>query len=54
MEFLFPKNAKDILEKFKMLNSNPVSTPVECGVKLSKHDDEENVNTTFLRVWLEG
>ena len=45
---------KDILEKFEMLNSNLVSTPVECGVKLSKHDDEEKVNTTFSRVWLEG
>ena len=47
-------SAKDILEKFEMLNSNPVSTPVECGVKLSKHDDEEKVNTIFSRVRLEG
>ena len=42
--------AKDILEKFEMLNSNPVSsTPVECGVKSSKHDDEEKVNPTFFK-----
>ena len=41
--------AKDILEKFEMLNSNPVSTPVECGVKLSKNDDEEKVNPTFFK-----
>ena len=41
--------AKDILEKFEMINSNLVSTPVECGVKLSKHDDEENVNLTFFK-----
>ena len=32
-----------------MLNSNPVSTLVECGVKLSKHDDEEKVNPTFFK-----
>ena len=32
-----------------MLNSNLVSTPVECGVKLSKHDDEEKVNPTFFK-----
>ena len=41
--------AKDILKKFEMLNSNSVGTPVECGVKLSKHDNEENVNPTFFK-----
>ena len=41
--------AKDILKKFEMLNSNPISTPVECGVKLSKHDNEENVNPTLFK-----
>ena len=41
--------AEDILKKFEMLNSNLVSTPVECGVKLSKHDDEEKVNPTFFK-----
>ena len=41
--------AKDILKKFEMLNSNPVSTLVECGVKLSMHDDEEKVNPTFFK-----
>ena len=41
--------AKDILEKFEMSNSNLVSTPIECGVKLSKHDDEEKVNPTFFK-----
>ena len=40
---------KDILKKFEMLNSNLVGTPVECGVKLSKHDDEEKVNPTFFK-----
>ena len=32
-----------------MLNSNPISTPIECGVKLSKHDNEEKVNPTFFK-----
>ena len=41
--------AEDILKKFETLNSNLVSTPVECGVKLSKHDDEEKVNPTFFK-----
>ena len=41
--------ANDILKKFEMLNSNSVGTPVECGVKLSKHDDEEKVNPTFFK-----
>jgi len=48
MRFLFPKKVmrRDILE---MLNSNLVSTPIECGVKLSKHNDEEKVNPTFFK-----
>ena len=41
--------AKDILKKFEMLNSNLVSTLVECGVKLSMHDDQEKVNPTFFK-----
>ena len=40
---------EDILKKFEMLNSNLVSTLVECGVKLSKHDNEEKVNPTFFK-----
>ncbi|GMI70037.1 cysteine-rich RLK (RECEPTOR-like protein kinase) 8 [Hibiscus trionum] len=30
--------AKEVLKKFKMLDCNPVNTPMECGVKLSKPD----------------
>ena len=37
-----------------MLNSNLVSTPIECGVKLSKHDDEEKVNPTFFKSLVES
>ncbi|KAH9669846.1 hypothetical protein KPL70_021959 [Citrus sinensis] len=31
--------AKEILKKFKMNDCKPISTPVECGVKLSKHNE---------------
>ena len=30
--------AKEILKKFKMNDCNPISTPMECRVKLSKYD----------------
>ncbi|KAK2989938.1 hypothetical protein RJ640_013862 [Escallonia rubra] len=41
--------AKEILKKFKMDDVNPVSTPVECGVKLSKKDVGEKVDPTFFK-----
>ncbi|KAK2973040.1 hypothetical protein RJ640_021799 [Escallonia rubra] len=41
--------AKEILKKFKMDDANPVNTPVECGVKLSKKDVGEKVDPTFLK-----
>ncbi|KAH9782617.1 hypothetical protein KPL71_008982 [Citrus sinensis] len=41
--------AKEILKKFKMNNCKPISTPVECGVKLSKHDEGENIYPTFFK-----
>nr|XP_016452562.1 PREDICTED: uncharacterized mitochondrial protein AtMg00810-like [Nicotiana tabacum] len=41
--------AKEILKKFEMENCNPVSTPVECGVKISKHGDGDRVNPTFFK-----
>ncbi|KAK2978512.1 hypothetical protein RJ640_023758 [Escallonia rubra] len=43
--FIFQEGyAKEILNKFKIDDSNPVSTPVECGVKLSKKDIGDKVN----------
>ncbi|KAK2965409.1 hypothetical protein RJ640_001486 [Escallonia rubra] len=41
--------AKEILKKFKMDDANPVSTPVECGVKLSKKYVGEKVDPTFFK-----
>ena len=32
-----------------MSNYKLVSTPVECRVKLSKHEDKERVNQTFFK-----
>ncbi|XP_070024234.1 uncharacterized mitochondrial protein AtMg00810-like [Nicotiana sylvestris] len=41
--------AKKILKKFEMENCNPVSTPVEYGVKISKHGDGDRVNPIFFK-----
>jgi len=38
-----------MLKKFKMNNCNPVSTLVECGIKLSKHEEGERVDPTIFR-----
>ncbi|KAK2978513.1 hypothetical protein RJ640_023759 [Escallonia rubra] len=48
--FIFQEGyAKEILNEFKMDDANPVSTPVECGVKLSKKDIGEKVDPTFFK-----
>ena len=39
---------KKILKEFNMENCQPVSTPVECGTKLSRFDDGERVNPTLF------
>ena len=41
--------AKEILKKFKMNDCKPISTPVECGVKLSKHDEGKDIDPTFFK-----
>lgn len=41
--------AKEILKKCKMAKCNPVSTPMEPGVKLSKFDGEKRVNASIYR-----
>ncbi|KAJ4709756.1 Retrovirus-related Pol polyprotein from transposon TNT 1-94 [Melia azedarach] len=40
---------KEILKKFKIENCKPISTPIECGVKLSKHEEGEKVDSTFFK-----
>ncbi|KAH9648378.1 hypothetical protein KPL70_025559 [Citrus sinensis] len=41
--------AKEILKRFKMNDCKPISTPVECGVKLSKYDEGEDIDPTFFK-----
>ncbi|KAG6384847.1 hypothetical protein SASPL_153666 [Salvia splendens] len=40
---------KEILKKFKIEDCKPINTPVECGVKLSKNDEEEKVDPTLYK-----
>jgi len=42
-------DAKEALKKFKMNYSNPVSTPMECGIKLSKKEKGEGVDPTTFK-----
>ncbi|KAG6481043.1 hypothetical protein ZIOFF_057635 [Zingiber officinale] len=44
--------AREILKKFKMDNNKPINTPVECGVKISKYDEGEKVDPTFIKSWV--
>src|SRR4051812_29728769 len=43
------KYAKDILKRFKMERCNPISTPMEPRVKLSKFDGGERVEAYKFR-----
>ena len=40
---------KEILKKFKMDDCNPISTPMECGIKLFKDDEAEKVDPTLFK-----
>ncbi|KAM1738452.1 hypothetical protein ACFX11_014268 [Malus domestica] len=40
---------KEILKKFKLGHCKLISTLVECGVKLTKHDKGESVDPTFFK-----
>ena len=41
--------AKEILKKFEMSHCKSIYTPMECEVKLSRHDEEEKVNSSFFQ-----
>nr|KYP57182.1 Retrovirus-related Pol polyprotein from transposon TNT 1-94 [Cajanus cajan] len=43
------KYAHEILERFNMENCNPVGTPTEPGLKLSKDLDGERVDSTYFK-----
>ena len=40
---------REVLKKFKMLDYNPVNTPMECGIKLSKFDDGYKEDPTIFK-----
>ncbi|KAL0320217.1 UNVERIFIED_CONTAM: Retrovirus-related Pol polyprotein from transposon RE1 [Sesamum radiatum] len=40
---------RETLKKFKMMECNPVNTPIECGVKLSKDNGARKVDSTTFR-----
>ncbi|KAK2982872.1 hypothetical protein RJ640_009714 [Escallonia rubra] len=42
-------NAKEVLKKFKMLDSKLVKKPMVCGVKLRNFDDRKKVESTFFK-----
>ncbi|XP_022890911.1 uncharacterized protein LOC111405988 [Olea europaea var. sylvestris] len=41
--------AKEILKKFNIEDCKHVCTPVKCGIKLSKDDEDEKVNPTLFK-----
>jgi hypothetical protein len=41
--------AKEILKRFKMEDCKPVSTLIDCGMKLSRHDKENVVDVTLYK-----
>ena len=41
--------AKEVVKKFKMEDCNPISTPVNCSVKLSKHDEGKMIDPIFYK-----
>lgn len=43
------KYAGEFLKKFKMEVSNPVKTPVEIGLKLTKDGDERMIDPTYFK-----
>ncbi|XP_038888115.1 uncharacterized mitochondrial protein AtMg00810-like [Benincasa hispida] len=46
--------AKEVLKKFNMNDANPVGTPMECGVKITKQDGGEKVNSTYFKSLVES
>ena len=42
--------AKEVLKKFKMDDFNPVGTPMECEIKLSKHEEGNRVDPILYKI----
>ncbi|XP_038889191.1 uncharacterized mitochondrial protein AtMg00810-like [Benincasa hispida] len=45
---------KKVLKKFNMNDANPFGTPMECGVKITKQDGGEKVNSTYFKSLVES
>ncbi len=43
------KYVKEVLKKFRMLESNHAPSPIEVNLKLEKGGEEENVNATLFK-----
>ena len=43
------KYTKEILKKFKMDKSKPVSTPIEPGLKLTRAESSRKVDSNYIR-----
>ncbi|XP_038885842.1 secreted RxLR effector protein 161-like [Benincasa hispida] len=41
--------AKEVIKKFKMDDFNPVNTPMECGIQLSRCEEGERVYLTLFK-----
>jgi hypothetical protein len=48
------KFAKEILKKFKIEDCAKVNSLVECGVKMSKNDEGEKINSTTFKSLVES
>ncbi|TYK04854.1 reverse transcriptase [Cucumis melo var. makuwa] len=40
---------REILEKFNMINSKPITPPIEIGTKLSKHEERDDVDPSYFK-----
>jgi hypothetical protein len=43
------KFVRDVLKKFMIEDCARINTPVECGVKMSKNDEREKINSTTFK-----
>jgi hypothetical protein len=44
----------EVLKKFKMKDCARVNAPIECGVKMSKNDEGEKINSTTFKSLVES
>ena len=47
--FIQRKFVDEFLKKFKMKDSNPVQTPIETGIKLTKEGGGQTVDATYFK-----